>query len=142
MTATGAARTTLRWQIDRATMSGMKVVVACAKCCRRYNAAGRPVGARFRCHCGESLTVSAPRGHDAAVVRCSSCGAPRENKADACQHCGSDFTLHERDLHSVCPACLARVSDKARYCHHCAALAKTFLKDPESFVEKIVKKIR
>jgi Zn-finger nucleic acid-binding protein len=101
-------------------MSGMKVIVECTKCCRRYNAAGRSAGARFRCHCGESLTVSAPRGHDAAVVRCSSCGAPRENKAVACQHCGSDFTLHERDLDSVCPSCLARVSDKARYCHHCA----------------------
>lgn len=99
----------------------MKLIVACSKCCRRYNAMGRRPGARFRCLCGESLTVSAPRGHDAAVVRCSSCGAPREDRTDACGHCRSDFTLHERDLHSVCPACLARVSDKARYCHFCAA---------------------
>jgi uncharacterized Zn finger protein len=28
---------------------------------------------------------------------------------------------------------------KGGYCHHCAALAKTFLKAPESFVEKVAK---
>jgi hypothetical protein len=98
----------------------MRLIVSCAKCCRRYDAAGRRVGARFHCLCGETLTVRAPRGHDAAVVRCSSCGAPRQDRADSCGFCESDFTLHERDMHSVCPACLARVSDHARYCHHCA----------------------
>lgn len=30
---------------------------------------------------------------------------------------------------------------KGGYCHHCEALAKTFLKSPESFVEKVVKKL-
>jgi Zn-finger nucleic acid-binding protein len=98
----------------------MRVIVACPQCCRRYNATGRRPGARFRCLCGESLVVQSPRGHDAAVVRCSACGAPREQGAEACGYCYSDFTLHERDLHSVCPSCLARVSDRARYCHHCA----------------------
>lgn len=98
----------------------MRIVVSCPKCCRRYDATGRRPGARFRCLCGDSLRVRAPRGHDASVVRCSSCGAPREKGAAACGFCCSDFTLHERDLHSVCPACFARVSDKARYCHHCA----------------------
>jgi Zn-finger nucleic acid-binding protein len=37
-----------------------------------------------------------------------------------CSYCESDFTLHERDLNTVCPHCLARVSDRARFCHHCA----------------------
>jgi Zn-finger nucleic acid-binding protein len=27
--------------------------------------------------------------------------------------------LHERDLHTVCPKCLVRVSDRAKFCHHC-----------------------
>ncbi len=66
------------------------------------------------------MTVEQPRGHDARVVRCSSCGAPREGQAASCGFCHSDFTLHERDLHTVCPSCLARVSDRARFCHHCA----------------------
>ncbi len=76
-------------------------------------------GARFRCGCGKVLKVKAAKGHDAAVVRCSACGAPREEGAGACGHCGGDFTLHERNLHTVCPQCLTRVSDKASYCHSC-----------------------
>jgi Zn-finger nucleic acid-binding protein len=69
------------------------------------------------------VTVPRPRAHDAAVVRCSSCGAPRENRreetAPACRFCGAEFTLHERDLDTICPGCMARVSGRARFCHHC-----------------------
>ena len=68
------------------------------------------------------VTVRPVQGHEAAVVRCSSCGATREQNSERCDHCGADFTVHEQDLHTVCPNCLARVSDRARYCHHCAAL--------------------
>ncbi len=98
----------------------MRLLIACNQCQRQYDATGRPVGSRFRCHCGAVVEVREPRGHDAAVVRCSSCGAPREEGSRACRFCGADFTLHERDLHTVCPRCFARVSDRANYCHHCA----------------------
>jgi Zn-finger nucleic acid-binding protein len=37
----------------------------------------------------------------------------------ACRHCGADFTIHETDQDTVCPSCLARVSDQAQFCHHC-----------------------
>lgn len=65
--------------------------------------------------------VEAAREHDAAVVRCSACGAPRDASAGAlaCGHCGADFTLHERDLQTICPGCLTRISDRARFCHSC-----------------------
>ena len=53
------------------------------------------------------------------MIRCSSCGAPREDGAASCPFCHSDFTLHDRDLDTVCPVCLARVSDHAKFCHHC-----------------------
>lgn len=66
------------------------------------------------------MAASAP--HDAAVVRCSSCGAPRDGAAPGCTYCGADFTLHERDLHTICPECTTRISDRARYCHHCGSL--------------------
>ena len=99
----------------------MRLLVACTKCRRQYDASRRKVGCRFHCHCGEVVEVQAAHGHDAAMVRCSSCGAPREGGTSACGSCRSDFTLHERDLHTVCPACLARVSDRARFCHHCGA---------------------
>lgn len=98
----------------------MRLLVACERCKRQFDASGREPGDRFHCSCGTVVTVPEPRPHDASVVRCSSCGGPRQGDAPACSFCGSDFTLHERDLHTVCPGCMARVSDRARFCHHCA----------------------
>ena len=97
----------------------MRLLVACSQCQRQYDATGKPVGSRFRCHCNAVVTVKPPKGHDAAVVLCSSCGAPREEGSASCGFCEADFTLHERDLDTVCPQCLARISDRARFCHHC-----------------------
>mgnify|MGYP001822029436 CR=1 FL=1 len=98
----------------------MRLLVACPSCKRQYDATGSDEGDRFRCLCGESLTVPRPQSHEAEVVRCSSCGATRIAASASCDHCGSDFTLHERDLHTICPGCAARVSDRASYCHHCS----------------------
>ena len=98
----------------------MRLLVACPSCKRQYDATGSDLGDRFHCLCGAAVTVPQPQSHDAAVVRCSSCGATRQGETVSCSHCGSDFTLHERDLHTICPGCAARVSDTASYCHHCA----------------------
>ena len=54
------------------------------------------------------------------MIHCAACGASREEGSRACSFCGGDFTIHQLDLNTVCPGCLARVSDQARYCHHCA----------------------
>jgi Zn-finger nucleic acid-binding protein len=97
----------------------MRLLVACAKCQRQYDATDRAVGSRFRCRCGEVLTVNQPEGHDAAVVRCASCGAPRREGSQRCEFCNADFTLREQDLDTICPNCFARVSDHARFCDHC-----------------------
>lgn len=97
-------------------------LVACEACHRQFEVSGRRRGEQFHCSCGEVLTVTDAQPHDAAVVKCSSCGAPRERGALACAYCNADFTLHERDLHTICPKCLARISDRARYCHDCGTL--------------------
>lgn len=97
----------------------MRLLVACPKCQRQYEASGRPIGGRFRCRCGAVLEIHQPKGHDAAAVRCSACGAPREEGDKHCAYCGADFTLHDQDLETVCPKCFARVSDHARFCDHC-----------------------
>ncbi len=97
----------------------MRLLVACPDCQRKYDATGRKIDSLFHCHCGSEVRVVAPRGHDASIVRCSACGAPREEHASACVFCKADFTLHEQDLHTICPSCLSRVSDRARFCHHC-----------------------
>lgn len=99
----------------------MRLVVACPSCRRRYDASGRPPGSRYRCSCGGVLAVPATAlAHDAAVVRCSACGAPRAGQERSCRYCSSDFTLHERDLDTLCPQCMTRVSGKGRFCHSCA----------------------
>ena len=99
----------------------MRLLVACPECQRQYDASRRPIGSRFRCHCGHVIVVQQPQGHEAQVVRCSACGAARTDNAERCPYCQAEFTLHERDLDTVCPHCLALVSDQARFCHHCGA---------------------
>ena len=100
--------------------TGMRCIVACPACKRQYDAVGYAAGSRFHCACGEVVEVPRFRAHDADVVRCSSCSAPRAKGTASCEHCGADYTLHERDMHTVCPSCMTRVSDRAKYCHHCA----------------------
>lgn len=97
----------------------MRLLVACSKCQRQYDATGREIGSRFRCRCGEVLTVNQPQSHESAVVRCSSCGAPRQEGSRRCEFCSADFTLREQDLDTICPNCFARVGDRARFCDHC-----------------------
>lgn len=98
----------------------MRLLVSCPSCERQYDAGKLEVGSRFHCVCGTTLETPPLRPHDAAVVRCSACSAPREQGEAACRFCGADFTLHERDLDTICPNCMARVSNRARFCHHCA----------------------
>jgi Zn-finger nucleic acid-binding protein len=94
-------------------------LVLCTACRRQYDASALAPGASFACACGARIEVAEARGHDARVVRCASCGAARREGAHACSYCDGDFTLHEQDLHTICPQCLARISDRGRFCHHC-----------------------
>ena len=113
----------------------MRLLVACSKCQRQYDATGRDVGSRFRCRCGEVLTVSQAESHESAVVRCASCGAPRREGSRRCEFCNADFTLRELDLDTICPSCFARVSDHARFCDHCG---KPLSAEPLSVVDTLL----
>ncbi len=97
----------------------MRFLVACPECHRQLDATERQIGSAIPCSCGAAVVVPMPKAHDAAVVRCSSCGAPREGEETACRFCGAELTLHERDLDTICPGCMARVSGQARFCHNC-----------------------
>lgn len=97
----------------------MRILVACGQCQRQYDASNHPAGSRFHCACGKVLEVHRPEAHDATVVRCSACGGPRRGQEMACGYCQAEFTLHERDMHSICPSCMTRISDKAKHCHSC-----------------------
>lgn len=97
----------------------MRLLTRCEACGRQYDVSREEAGTRFHCHCGEAVRVPTARSHDAAVILCSRCGGAREGDQGQCAFCGSDFTLHERDMHTICPGCMARISDRARFCHHC-----------------------
>jgi len=97
----------------------MRILVACPSCHRQWDVTGKPTGARLRCACGASLVVPQPVGHEAAVVRCSACGAPCLAGATSCQFCGARFTLRDQDLDTLCPSCLTAISHDERFCHHC-----------------------
>ena len=97
----------------------MRVLVACHKCHRQYQAPEKAIGREFHCVCGEPMKVDRPEGRDSAVVRCSSCAAPRRDQQTNCEFCGADFTLREQDLETICPRCFARLSDNAKFCDHC-----------------------
>ncbi len=101
------------------TVDSLRQLVACPGCSMQYDASALATGDKLRCSCGELITVPEARSHEAAVVRCSSCGAPRGTNAGTCSFCDSSFTLHERDLHTICPGCMARISDRASFCHAC-----------------------
>jgi Zn-finger nucleic acid-binding protein len=96
----------------------VRLIVACPHCHRQFDASGYEVGSRFHCYCGTLVTVTEPEPHEAAVIRCSACGAPR-SKGPTCVHCHSAFALFEQDRTSICPHCMTRVSERARFCHSC-----------------------
>lgn len=98
----------------------MHVLVSCNNCKRQYDTVGRARGEKFHCICGQLITVPEQLFYDAAVVRCSACGGVRQKNKNSCEFCGADFTVHEQDLQTVCPECLARISDKSKFCHNCA----------------------
>ncbi|HLX10460.1 MAG TPA: zf-TFIIB domain-containing protein [Thermoanaerobaculia bacterium] len=99
----------------------MRHLVVCSRCRRQLDAGDRGPGEQVRCPCGELVEVPALAAHDSAVVRCSACGAPREGSEPDCRYCGSSFTVHDRDIDTICPVCMARVSGGARFCDHCGS---------------------
>jgi Zn-finger nucleic acid-binding protein len=99
--------------------ANVRVIVACPACNRQSDAGDLEVGRKFRCVCGQVLEVPRVKAKDAAVVRCSSCGGPRQAGEEACAFCSADFTVHEKDLDTICPSCMTRIMGAARFCHQC-----------------------
>ena len=118
-TLAGGHRRDASCQPVRESCRPMRLLVAFPECQRQYDASRRRIGSRFRCHCGALVEVRQPQGRGRGWCRVSVLWRPRQEHSQSCSFCHSDFTLHERDLDTVCPQCLARVSDRARFCHHC-----------------------
>jgi len=97
----------------------MRFIASCPECHTQYWSDEKETRQSLNCYCGNTIQLKPPSITDARVVRCASCGAPREQGASACKFCHSDFTVYEKDLNTICPHCMARISDSSKFCQYC-----------------------
>ncbi|MBK7949577.1 MAG: zf-TFIIB domain-containing protein [Deltaproteobacteria bacterium] len=95
-------------------------LVACPQCHAQYDLSARPEGGTFACRCGQVLEAKAPSAAvDAAVERCSACGAIAKQGEESCAFCGSGIVPSADPGSLICPECFARNHDDARFCAGC-----------------------
>lgn len=94
-------------------------LVACPQCHAQYDLSARPDGGTFACRCGQVLEAKAPAAVDAAVERCSACGAIARQGESLCSFCGSGIVPSTDPGSLICPECFARNHDDARFCAGC-----------------------
>jgi len=76
-------------------------------------------GSAFDCRCGSTLEATPPAGVDAAVRRCSACGAVAREDDEICDYCRSGIVKAPQRGSLICPECMARNLDDARFCLAC-----------------------
>lgn len=76
-------------------------------------------GSAFDCRCGTTLEARSPKVVEAAVSRCSACGAVARGQDDDCSYCGSEIVRAAHRGGLICPECMARNLDDARFCLAC-----------------------
>jgi len=89
------------------------MILACTACDSRYDVTGHEIGQRFRCRCGQVLTLEART--QAGRLTCPHCGAGVDPSAKRCDHCSSALLL------KACPRCLSRVFHGHKHCPECGA---------------------
>jgi Zn-finger nucleic acid-binding protein len=77
------------------------------------------LGSTFDCRCGSSLEATPLVGVDAAVSRCSACGAVAKEGDEVCDYCRSGIVQAPRRGSMICPECMARNLEGARFCLAC-----------------------
>jgi Zn-finger nucleic acid-binding protein len=90
------------------------MILACPGCDSRYDVTGHAVGQRFRCRCGEMMTLEAPPPV-AGELACPQCGAGVAPTTSACLYCRAELLL------KACPRCLSRVFHGHKHCPDCGA---------------------
>lgn len=89
------------------------MILACPACDSRYDVTGHEVGQKFRCRCGEVVTLAAKM--QAGMLACPQCGAGVATSAKTCDHCSSHLLL------KACPRCLSRVFHGHKHCPDCGS---------------------
>jgi Zn-finger nucleic acid-binding protein len=90
------------------------MILACPACDSRYDVTGHAIGQKFRCRCGQMMTLQA-MPPVAGELACPHCGAGVAAAASACAHCSADLLV------KACPRCLSRVFHGHKHCPECGA---------------------
>ena len=89
------------------------MILACPACDSRYDVTGHDAGQKFRCRCGEVITLAAKT--QAGKLACPQCGAGVATSAKTCDHCSAHLLL------KGCPRCMSRVFHGHKHCPDCGA---------------------
>ena len=103
------------------------MILACPACDSRYDVTGHAIGQKFRCRCGQMMTLAAlpPVAGELACPHCGAGVAPTTNR---CLHCAAELLV------KACPRCLSRVFHGHKHCPECGAeleLAATGAAEPD-----------
>ena len=92
-------------------------LVACPACHGQFDVTHveEPV---FDCRCGATIRNETQAGVDAAVSRCSACGALLPENAERCDYCQA-AVVHKGEWSLLCPECFSRNAETAKFCTHC-----------------------
>jgi len=92
-------------------------LVACRDCHAQYDVTdvAEPF---FDCRCGATVRNEAQAAVDAAVQRCSACGALLPEKAENCDYCRA-AVVRAGVFSLICPECFARNAETAKFCVAC-----------------------
>jgi Zn-finger nucleic acid-binding protein len=93
-------------------------LVACPDCHAQYDVTDVH-GDTFACRCGKQLRNQPPKAVDAAVRRCSACGAQVQEAEKDCSYCGAAVVRASGPLSLICPECFARNAEASRFCTAC-----------------------
>jgi Zn-finger nucleic acid-binding protein len=92
-------------------------LVACRDCHTQFDVTtvDAPI---FDCRCGATIQNEAHASVDAAVERCSACGALLPEKAAQCEFCRA-AVVRAGVLSLICPECYARNDESGKFCTSC-----------------------
>lgn len=92
-------------------------LVACPACHSQFDVTDVETPT-FECRCGATVRNETQAGVDAAVQRCSACGALLRENAESCDYCQA-AVVRKGEWPLLCPECFSRNAETAKFCTGC-----------------------